>query len=167
VRALALGKFEDVSISGGTMLVIIVPEGGGVPSAQLLLDVEDFYNDDRPTMNATDFVITGPDYVDITVAGTITAKPGFDKPAVQAAAQQSIIDFFDYLSLDDRNVPNINFGQKKPILFESSIVNEIMKTQVNSLDAVENVTLTNPTSNISIPQREIPTLIDVSGLLVV
>lgn len=42
-----------------------------------------------------------------------------------------------------------------------------MKTQVNSLDAVENVTLTNPTSNISIPQREIPTLIDVSGLLVV
>ncbi len=165
-RVLALGKQEDITIQLGTTLSIATPVGGGVLSAGLIAAIELMYSTTRPVGSGSEFVVTGATYSTITPVGTVIAKTGFTLAAVKTAVDQALLDYFNYESLDDKNEPNINYGFKKPIFFVSTLVDIIMNVKVNSLKAVDNVTLTSPVANINIADKVIPELGVLTGLVV-
>jgi len=167
-RALALGRKEDASININTTHVWIVPDGGGAPSGALKTAVETYLEDTKPMVITAFVIILDGIYKNVTVAGTVLKNVKFTAAAVKVAVDAALTEFFDYENLDDDNEHTIDFGHNIPTskLYLAAISNVIMETTIGGVKCVDDVSLTSPTGDVALTQKEIPALQTLAGLTV-
>lgn len=116
VRAIAFSINENPLIAENTAHVMIVPDGGGLPSISLKSDVETFltsvYPQGKPIPLTMDLNVIDPIYKVIS----IKAKVFIDSDVNFSTAKQTVIDdikeFFDYETLEPNLVDRtIDFGK--------------------------------------------------------
>lgn len=78
--------------------IFIAAAGTGVPSAALIQNTLDFFEDKR--MAGTTIQVFGPNFIDLQIVGTVVVEDNFSQVDVQQLVDAAIQDFF---SLDDED----------------------------------------------------------------
>lgn len=78
--------------------VTVIPNGGGMPSAQLKADLKTFI--DARKVKTMEIIVEDPEYVETDVTVTIYVLEGYEKTTVTAAVQTAVEDFFDPANRD-------------------------------------------------------------------
>lgn len=148
VRALAQTKNEDATLAENFTRVYIVPNGGGIPSVQLLEQVrtELLYN--KPVMLTHEFEVVGANYVPVNITGTVYARPGYDTAQIQSDVLKAIDGFFDYTALDPAGEHLIDFGK--------TIYLSQLMALIQNVQGVRSVTLTSPAGDVTVSSNQIP-----------
>lgn len=136
-RALMLTKSQYASIPDYNYgFLWIVPNGGGTPTGVLLAAVEDYINDELPTMLTFDFEARVPIYRTVNVTATIYLSQDADEAATATAIREGLSSFFAPLNSDGSTNSQIDFGYNlkdaagdpEPLVSWSAIQNLINDT---------------------------------------
>jgi len=111
-RAMMLTSDNDPSIPENSGLLFIVPVGGGLPSAALKTEVEDFINSDFPPTLTFTFSVEDPTLLIISIAATVFLNQGVTEPEARTAIEESYDSFFALLNSDGSQNTQIDFGFK-------------------------------------------------------
>jgi hypothetical protein len=111
-RSLMMTSDDDPIIPENEGKLYIVPVGGGVPSAQLKTDVEDFINNERPPTLTFSFTVEDPIFKIIPVTAEVFLNQGVSEADARSAVEDSLDEFFSLV--DENGAPNeqIDFGRK-------------------------------------------------------
>lgn len=160
-RALAECWKQDPLIPENTTYVYLVPNGGGVPTQTLKDEVQDVYDNINPIVITHKVEIKNPLYEVLTIAGIITAVDGYtqvEKDDLKVRVDSAITTWFDYITINDNNEYNVDFGKEIPL----SVLYDI----IQSVAGVKKVDLTSPASNFTMDSNEIVELDILTGLTV-
>lgn len=110
-RALMLTKSEYSAIPDYNYgFLWIVPEGGGTPTGTLLAAVEDYINDELPTMVTFGFEAREPMYATINVVATVYLSQDADGTVVATAIREALSAYFAPLNSDGSTNSLVDFG---------------------------------------------------------
>lgn len=149
-RVLVQTHEDDAIIPALTIVIYVVPEGGGTPSQTLLDQVTQEVTVNRPRVLTVAVDVRPPNYLVNDVVCTVTAAPGYNPTDVQTAVQQAIVDFFSYSRKEADGSWAIDFG--KPVYLAR------LTAWVMNVPGVANVTFTQPAGDILPSSIQIPTL---------
>ncbi|MGE5551528.1 MAG: baseplate J/gp47 family protein [Bacteroidota bacterium] len=153
LRAKAMNHDDDASIPSLTILLYVLPEGGGAPGQALLDAVTEECTVNRPRIATLVLDVQAVKYKTANVTVQVTKEAGYENAAVQAAVEAAIDAFFDFARLENEAYA-INWG--KPIYRAK------LTAWLTSVPGVANVDLTEPAADVIPAADEIPALGTVS-----
>jgi predicted phage baseplate assembly protein len=111
-RALMLTSNEDSGVQENNGILIIIPDGGGLPSTSLKASVHTMVTETFPSTLTFQVAVQDPVYKTINVSMRVAFLQGFTKATVAAAIRTALTDFF--AESDEDGVPNenVDFGGK-------------------------------------------------------
>lgn len=111
-RALMLTSNEDSGVQENNGLLIVIPEGGGVPSTALKAAVHTEVTETYPSTLTFQVTVQDPVYKTVDVTARIAFLNGFTKADVAADIRTALTSFF--AESDEDGVPNelVDFGGK-------------------------------------------------------
>lgn len=148
-RALPLTHDEDATIPILTVLLYVLPVGGGTPSSTLLDAVRTEVTVNRPKIATLAVDVQAAVYKVVDVTCGVTKEAGYDATAVKTAVETAIRDFFSY-TRQEAGAWAIDWG--KPV-YKAKLAAWIL-----SVPGVANVNLTAPASDVTPTATEIPAL---------
>ena len=167
-RSLMLTKIEDATIEAGRGRLYIVPEGGGVPSAQLKTDVSDYITNNYPPPLTFDYDVLDPEYLSVNVKAYVYLGADQTEATCETEALTALRAFFSPTQDDGTANYNVDFGfyykdndgDPDPKVSLSSITNLI-----NDLSSVrrlgtpgdgEGITLNGSQDDVDLTLRQFP-----------
>jgi hypothetical protein len=110
-RALMLTKAEDSTVPTlGRGYLYVVPDGGGLPSAALKTQVEDYINDGWPPPLNFDWEARDPDYNTINIVAYVYLDSDATESSVETAVLEALRDFFSPVNADGTPNDQVEFG---------------------------------------------------------
>lgn len=153
-RVLVLTNEQDPAIPPLTVIIYVVPEGGGTPSQGLLDAVVQEVTVNRPKLLTIAVDVLPAKYHKVDVNCTVNIAPGYSVTDIQNKVNEAIGQFFDYARKEDDVSWAIDFG--KPIYLSK------LTAWIASIQGVANVVFATPAGDI-VPQPDtIPALGEVS-----
>ncbi|MGE5528050.1 MAG: baseplate J/gp47 family protein [Patescibacteria group bacterium] len=152
-RVLALTHEDDETIPSLTVLLYVLPVGGGAPGQALLDAVEEEVTVKRPRIATLVVDVQAAQYMTVDVTCTITVAAGYDAEDVQVAVEAAIEEFFSYERLESEAWA-IDWGKA---LYKAKLSAWIL-----NVPGVANVDLTAPAADVTPAADEIPALGTVS-----
>ncbi|WP_422448171.1 baseplate J/gp47 family protein [Thermoanaerobacterium sp. DL9XJH110] len=149
-RVLVLTNEQDPTIPPLTVLIYVVPEGGGAPSQALLDAVMQEVTVNRPKLLTLAVDVKPAKYFNIDVSCTVTVAPSYSPVDVQSKVYEAIKQFFDYARKEDEISWAIDFG--KPIYLAK------LTAWVASVRGVANVVFDSPTADVIPAADTLPAL---------
>lgn len=156
-RAMFLTKAQDPTVADNAGVIVVIPDGGGLPSTLLKNAVVAAITVTFPTM--VTFLVTAadPSYNTIDVTCDVKAKTGFTNSQIEANINTALNDYFALL--DDEGAPNLNvdFGAN---LIDNLIPFSDLISVVAGAPGVQRVDEDAflPADNVPIALREFPEL---------
>lgn len=110
-RALMLTKAEYALIPDYNYgFLWVVPDGGGTPTGVLLAAVEDYINDNLPTMLTFGFEARVPLYKAVDIEATVYLTQDADEAVTATAIREALSAYFAPLNADGATNTEIEFG---------------------------------------------------------
>ncbi|HHY67836.1 MAG TPA: hypothetical protein GX517_11720 [Alicyclobacillus sp.] len=144
----------DKNVPPLTVVVYIVPEGGGEASQVLIDRVMEELTVKRPKVVSLVVKVQQAKYVPVDVVCSIVVGYGYDKEQVSTEVETAIRDFFGYERKEGDGTYAIDFG--RPV-YVSRLINHVMMT----VPGTANITVQSP-SDMYPKQDEIPILRSVT-----
>lgn len=164
-RAMFLTTDEDPAVADNTGEIIVIPSGGGVPSATLKAQVVTYCTIVYPTMNTFQVTAVDPTFKTVNVTVTVKRDSAYTEPQVTDNIEAALTALFA-LEVEDDNgdlVPNplMDFGAtlQDSVLAYSDIFNAIRDAE--GVDRLEPGTLV-PSGNVTLDYRDFPQLGNVT-----
>lgn len=157
-RTLMLTNDEDATVADNAGELIVIPTGGGVPSAALKAQVEQEVTVVFPTMLT--FLVTAidPTYVTVDITMDVKRKDGFTDSEVEANINTALTALFAITDADTGAPnPEMDFGAELP---EQLIPFSKLIATVQGADGVQRVDedTFSPADDVSVGLREFPQL---------
>lgn len=169
-RALMLTSNEDPGVLENHGILLVIPEGGGVPSQALKDDVLEMVTVTYPSTLTFQVVVQDPVFKTVNVSARVAFLKGYDKDEVAADIRTALTEFF--AESDEDGVPNTNVDFGGKILDSAGeVVGELAFSDVyNAVRDVEGVRklvpgaflLNSVANDVDLTTREFPTLGTVS-----
>jgi hypothetical protein len=95
------GVLKTKAVHGGynTIIVYVVPSGGGTPSNSLLASVENYFNVETGVM-CFNHIALAASYVEIELTATVHVLDNYKQDTTQSSVESELDDFFDLVSLE-------------------------------------------------------------------
>jgi len=168
-RALMLTKADDPTLpTWGRGYLYLVPDSGGVPSAALKTEVEDYINDNFPIPLNFSWEATDPSYNTINVVAYVYLDADATESTVEDAVLEALRDFFSPVNADGTPNDRVDFGYNykdaagdpEPKVTLSSIYNLLHDTtgirRLGTPADGEGLTLSGAQDDVDLSLREFP-----------
>jgi hypothetical protein len=109
-RALMLTSNEDPGIMENEGHLLVVPEGGGLPSTALKAAVETKITTDKPGPITFLTAVMDPQYLAVNVSVKVYRQPGFDAAQVGTTIRANLTELFSVTRKDGTKNLSVNFG---------------------------------------------------------
>ena len=169
-RALMLTSNEDAGVQENNGLLIVIPEGGGLPSTALKNAVHTMVTVTYPNTLTFQVAVQDPVYKTIDVSARVAFLQGYTKATVAAAIRAALTAFF--AESDEDGVPNTNvdFGGKITDSVGTVVGEQAFSDVYNAVRDVEGVRklvpgtflLNSVADDVDLTTREFPELGTVS-----
>ena len=156
-RAMFLTKEQDGAVADNAGVIVVIPEGGGLPSTILKSAVVGQITVTFPTMVTFAVAAADPSYNTINITVDVKAKTGFTTTAIEANILAALTTYFALLDSSGAPNTNVDFGAN---LIDNLIpFSDLLKTVAGAagVQRVDEDTFV-PANNVSIGLREFPEL---------
>ena len=109
-RALMLTRNQDTAIAENAGYLFIVPNGGGVPTTDLLDDVETMVTVTYPHTLTFNLLVAPALYKVVNVGAKVWVRKGFTKAAAKLAIEAALASFFSVRNPDGTLNTNVGWG---------------------------------------------------------
>lgn len=156
-RSIMLTPDEDPSVGDNAGELVIVPEGGGVPSATLKASVLAKVTVDFPTILTFAVSVEDPSFLSIDVTADVKVKNGFTQAAVEQTIKDDLAAFFALVTAAGAPNPEVDFGAN---LVDNVVPFSDIFNVVRDAAGVERVKKSTfvPADNVAVALREFPQL---------
>jgi uncharacterized phage protein gp47/JayE len=156
-RAMFLTKAQDATVADNAGVIIVIPDGGGLPSTLLKNLVVATITVTFPTMVTFAVTAADPSFNTIDITCDVKAKTGFTNSQIEANINAALASYFALL--DDNGAPNdrVDFGAN---LIDNLIPFSDLLSVVAGAAGVQRVDEDTflPADNVAIALREFPQL---------
>lgn len=156
-RSMFLTKEQDATVADNAGVIVIIPDGGGLPSTLLKDSVVAQITAVFPTMVTFAVTAADPSFNTINITCDVKAKTGFTTTAIENNINQALTDYFALLDSNGAPNSNVDFGAN---LIDNLIpFSDLLKTVAGAagVQRVDEDTFT-PANNVPIALREFPQL---------
>lgn len=156
-RTIAITNNEDDDVPLNTVVLPIVPVGGGLPTQALKDAVLTEVTVTKPNTVTTIVDVVDPLYRVVNVAATVYLDPGAAAATVKAAIEAALAEFFDPLNDDGTANETVTFGKSDGSI---EITRSSLIGLIEEVTGVRKVRVDNfvPASDVVLLFREFPQL---------